>query len=219
MPALSDAMENSVLDAIFNGSATTYAGFPVADAFISLHSADPGDTGANELTGGGYVRQQTAFGAAASGTLSNTGAITWSVPAGNVVAWGAWSASTAGTCYMSGWFNTATPVVGLAICRAADVTADDIQSTAHGLAADDRVVFEVIEQLTIPAPIAAGTIYYVLSAGLTTDAFRVSTTSGGAAVGITAVGSALFRRVLVTNFGGAGSFQVAAGDLDIFSTE
>jgi hypothetical protein len=220
MPGLSDAAENTVLDAIFNGTGTTYSGLPTADVFIGLHSGDPGDTGAtNELTGGGYVRQQVAFGAAASGTLSNTGAITWSVPAGNVVAWSAWSASSGGTCYATGWFNTATPAVGLGLCRSADLTNNDIQSVAHGLAADDRIVFETIEQLTTPTGISLTTIYFVIATGITTDSFRVSTSSGGAALDITAAGSTLFRRVLVTNFGGAGSFQVAAGDLDIFSTE
>ena len=216
MPGLTDFGELAVLDEIYNAGAGT---FPAADPFISLHSADPADTGANELTGGGYARQQVAFGAAASGTLSNTGAITWSVPAGNVVAWGAWDAVSAGNCLQVGWLNTATPAVSLAICRAADVTANDIQSTAHGFTTDDRVVFEVIEQLTIPAGLTAGTIYFVIATGLTTDAYRVALTSGGAAIDITAVGSAIARRVLVTNFGGAGSFQVAAGDLDIFATE
>lgn len=217
MPGLTDTGENAVLDEIYNAGAGT---FPAADPFISLHSADPADTGANELTGGGYARIQVAFGAAASGTLSNTGAITWSVPAGNVVAWGAWDAVSAGNCYQVGWFNPAAgKVVDLAVCRAADVTANDIQTTAHGLAADDRIVFEVIEGLTIPAGLTAGTIYFVIATGLGTDAFRVATTSGGAAIDITAVGSAIWRKVAVTNFSAAGSFQVAAGDLDIFATE
>lgn len=34
-------------------------------ASISLHSADPGTTGANELAGGGYARKTTVWGAAA----------------------------------------------------------------------------------------------------------------------------------------------------------
>jgi hypothetical protein len=217
MPGLTDFGENAVLDEIFNAASGT---FPAADPFIALHSADPGDTGAsNELTGGGYARQSTAFGFAAAGTLSNTGAITWSVPAGNVVAWSVWDAVTTGNCFQTGWFNTATPAVGLAVVRSGDLAGNDLQSSVHGLATDDRVVFEVIEQLTIPAGITAGTIYFVLAGGLTTDAFNISATSGGAEIDITAAGSALWRRVLVTNFGGAGSFQVAAGDLDIFATE
>jgi hypothetical protein len=213
MPGLTDAGELAVLDEIYNAGAGT---FPTANAWISLHSADPADTGANELTGGGYGRQQVDFTAAASGTLANVGAITWSVPAGDVVAWGSWDASTAGVCYQTGFFSI---VAGLAIVRTADATANDVQSQTHGLAANDRVEFEVIEQLTVPAGLTAGTLYFVIATGLTTDAFRVSTTQGGAAVDITGNGSAIWRKVVVTNFSSAGSFQVAAGDLDIYATE
>lgn len=218
MPGLTDTGENAVLDEIYNAGAGT---FPAADPWISLHSADPADTGANELTGGGYARQQVAFGAAASGSLSNTGAITWSVPAGNVVAWGAWDASSAGNVFQVGWFNPSSgKVVDLAMTRAGtEVTNNDVQSQAHGLAADDRVIFEVIEGLTIPAGLTAGTIYFVIATGLTTDAFRVATTSGGAAIDITAAGSALWRKVLVTNFSSAGSFQVPATSLNPLATE
>lgn len=217
MPLLSDFGENAVLDEIFNAGSGT---FPAADPFIALHSADPGDTGANELTGGSYARQQVAFGAAASGALSNTGAITWSVPAGNVVAWSAWDAVSAGNCFFSAWFNPSSgKVVGLSVVRSGDLAGNDIQTVVHGLAADDRVVFETIEGLTTPAGLTLGTIYFVLSGGLTTDAFNVSTSSGGAEADITAAGEALWRKVAVTNFGGTGSFQVAAGDLDILGTE
>jgi hypothetical protein len=217
MPGLTDFGELAVLDEIYNAGSGT---FPAADPFVALHSADPGDTGATaELTGGGYARQQVAFGAAASGTTSNTGAITWSVPAGNVVAWSVWDAVSAGNCLQTGWFNTATPAVGLGVVRTADQTTNDIQTVAHGLSGDDRVVFEQIEALTTPTGITLGTIYFVLTAGLTTDTFNFSATSGGAEIDITGNGSVIWRRVLVTNFGGAGSFQVAAGDLDIFATE
>jgi len=219
MPGLTDFGELAVLDEGYNaGGAASWP--PAANLFISLHSADPGDTGANELTGGGYARQQTDFTAASAGALDNVGAITWSVPAGNVVAWGAWDASSAGNCFQTGWFNPASNIVGLALTRAGtEVTNNDIQSNAHGLVLDNRVVFEVIEGLTIPAGLTAGTIYFVISTGLTTDAFRVSTTSGGGAVDITAAGSAIWRQVSVTNFGSSGTFQVAAGALDILATE
>lgn len=218
MPGLTDAGELAVLDEIYNAGVGT---FPTADVFIALHSADPGDTGAtNELTGGGYARQQVAFPAAAAGTLANTSAITWSVPAGDVAAWSVWDLVTAGTCFQTGWFNPSSgKVVDLALVRTADATANDVQSQAHGLAANDRVVFEVIEQLTVPAGLTAGTLYHVIATGLTTDAFRVSATQGGAAIDITGNGSAIWRKVQVTNFSSAGSLQVAAGDLDIFATE
>src|SRR6266511_1579389 len=102
MPGLTDVGENATLDEIYNAGAGT---FPAGNVYLSLHSADPADTGANELTGGGYARQQTDFTAAASGTVSNVGAVTWSVPAGDVAAWGAWDAVTAGSCYQTGFFS------------------------------------------------------------------------------------------------------------------
>jgi hypothetical protein len=216
MPGLTDTGENAVLDEIFNAGVGT---FPAADPFISLHTADPGDAGANEVTGGAgpYARQQVAFGAAASGTLSNTGAISFAgMPACTVVAWGVNDAATAGNFYVNGWFST-TP--GLAVVRSADLAGNDIQSVAHGLAADDRVVFETIEQLTTPTGITLGTVYFVLAAGLTTDAFNISTTSGGAEVDITAVGSAIWRKVTPKVVNAGDTFQIAAGDLDIFATE
>jgi len=213
MSPLSTYGQNQVGDEIYNLSGGT---FPSVEVFFSLHSADPGLTGTNELTGGSpaYARKQTTFPAFAAGTADNDTAMLFDVPAGDVVAWGAWDAVSAGNVFQTGWFST---VSGLAVVRAgSDVTNNDVQTNAHGLAANDRVVFEVVEGLTIPAGLTAGTLYHVISTGLTTDAFRVSTTQGGSAVDITAAGSAIWRKVSVTTFGGQGQFQINADQLDIF---
>lgn len=53
-------------------------------------------------------------------------------------------------------------------------------SGGHGLLADAAVFFS-----GGPAPLVNGTLYYVISAGLTTTDFRISATRGGAAVNIT----------------------------------
>lgn len=37
---------------------------------ISIHSANPGTTGASEVTGGGYVRQEPTFNSASSGEIT-----------------------------------------------------------------------------------------------------------------------------------------------------
>ena len=214
MAGLTDVGEDSVLNEIYNAGAGT---FPAADPYISLHTADPAEAGASEVAGGSYARQQTAFGAPAAGTLSNTGAISFaSMPATTVVAWAVNDAVTAGSFYQNGWFST---VSGLAVVRSADLAGNDVQTNAHGLAADDRVVFEAIEGLTAPTGITLGTLYFVLAAGLTTDAFNVSTTSGGAELDITAVGSAIWRKVTPKIVNSGDTFQIAAGDLDIFATE
>lgn len=63
------------------------------------------------------------------------------------------------------------------------VAATDLfTAVAHGLAADDPVVFG---GLTGGAGITAGTTYYVIASGLTADAAKVSATLGGASINFT----------------------------------
>lgn len=72
-------------------SATTF--------YLSLHTADPGTTGANEVTGGSYARQAITFGTPASGSAASTDAQTFSsMPSESGNLWiGIWSAATSGT--------------------------------------------------------------------------------------------------------------------------
>lgn len=58
---------------------------------------------------------------------------------------------------------------------------------AHGLPAGQPVVFTSTG--TLPTGLTAGTVYYVVAAGLTPDSFSVSATEGGAAIGTTGAGS------------------------------
>lgn len=66
-----------------------------------------------------------------------------------------------------------------------DATADTFTKTAHGLLANEPVRFTG----TLPAPLAAGTTYYVRD--VTANTFKVSATVGGAAVDITAAGTVM----------------------------
>lgn len=59
-----------------------------------------------------------------------------------------------------------------------NTTTNTFNCTAHGLSANDQVVFTV-SQGTLPTPLAIGTTYYVRVADLTADTFSVSTSSGG----------------------------------------
>lgn len=52
--------------------------------------------------------------------------------------------------------------------------------TAHGLASGNALVFSTTGAL--PTGLTAGTTYYVISAGLTADAFQVAATPGGTAI-------------------------------------
>lgn len=78
---------NDILDLYFNTNA----------AYVSLHTGDPGTTGADEVTGGTYARQEYVVDAAASKLVSNTGVITFEgMPECSVTHVGWWTASSGG---------------------------------------------------------------------------------------------------------------------------
>lgn len=64
---------------------------------------------------------------------------------------------------------------------------DTFAATAHGLVLNDAVQFS--STLTLSAPLKVGVDYYVISGGLTANAFKVSTSLGGTAVDLTTDGS------------------------------
>lgn len=89
MARLPTAGENAAGQAVL-AAGTTY--------YLSLHSADPGTTGASEFSGGGYVRQAIVFATWASGSSSNNAAISVPNSGGTAATYiGIWTASTSGT--------------------------------------------------------------------------------------------------------------------------
>ena len=91
--ALTEAARNAMLDHL-----ATVA------VFASLHTADPGTTGANEVTGGtpAYARKAITWNSASAGALDNNANPVFDVPAGTTVTHaGFWSAATNGTFYGS----------------------------------------------------------------------------------------------------------------------
>lgn len=217
---LSDAGANNVLDEIFNAGAGS---FPAGDAYLQLHSGDPGAGGTTNIID--IPRVQFACPSAASRTLENSAIIDFTtmpaVAAPGVVAWSVWDVADAtpltpgGVCYWTGWLSLSSGTAQ--VDAGSDVTNNDIESTAHGLVLDDRVMFEALEGLTIPAGLTAGTLYFVISTGITTDSFRVSATSGGAAIDITAAGQALWRKVSGKPVTAGDTFRINAGALDFFA--
>jgi hypothetical protein len=62
---------------------------------LSLHTALPGDNGANEVTGGSYARVTVTEGTASAGSLDLNADSAFSVPAGTTVTHlGYWSSTT-----------------------------------------------------------------------------------------------------------------------------
>lgn len=102
MAGLSNAVKDSIGDALFmqvNWTAPT-------TLYLSLHTADPGGTGASEVSGSSYARVlvTTAF-TSVNGAITNASQIDFpEVTSSSYTAthWGLWSASTAGTYYTGG---------------------------------------------------------------------------------------------------------------------
>ncbi len=71
-----------------------------------------------------------------------------------------------------------------------DTTANKITTGAnHYFIANDSVQFATSTGGTLPAPLNAGTDYFVITAGLAPTTFEVSTVRGGAAIDLTTAGS------------------------------
>jgi len=105
--SISNYAENKILDHVLRNVAFTSP----TSVYVSLHSADPGETGANEISGGSYVRKVAAFTAAASGATETSATLTWSdMPAVTLTHVAIWDASTAGNCLWVGALSSAKVV-------------------------------------------------------------------------------------------------------------
>jgi len=180
---------------------------------VSVHSAIPDSTGSNELSGGSYARQAVTWSAVANGVRSNSGELSHVIPAGQTAAfYGLWSALTAGTYYGSvPRVGEGEAASGFGTVDSAGVTANAIQSAAHGLSNDARLVLTAVLAESLPTGLGSTTIYYVV--GAATNTFQLSLTSGGAAVDITGQGELFWQRVVPEVFASEGDLVAAAASL------
>ena len=212
-----DAAVNVALDAL-DESATQIT--HVAICTLS----DPG-TGTNmkavEATGGSpaYARQAVTWGAAASRLKSNTGALTFDLAAGTYGFFGLFNANTGNTGNYRGYipFGGASPLKGF-FSTDTTLSNDQLFSVAHGMADNDRVILYNVFAETLPTGVTEGTVYYVVSSA--TNTFKVSTTLGGSAVDITALGGGegYWQRVVPEVFATQGQLTVAVGALVLDGT-
>lgn len=71
--------------------------------WFSLHTGDPGTTGANEMAGTGAARAQTTWSAANAGTGTKAGTeAVIGVPVGTATHYGLWTAASGGTFHLGG---------------------------------------------------------------------------------------------------------------------
>jgi hypothetical protein len=113
MGSLGNWAENALLNWCFtNDTAPTR---PTA-WWVSLHTADPGETGTSELADTGYARQQVTngFSTSTAGAVENEAAITWTNSSGSswtaVVGFGIWDddGSPTGNYLGGGTFSSKT---------------------------------------------------------------------------------------------------------------
>lgn len=145
----------------------------LAVTLASLHTAFPGVTGANEVTGGSYARKTVSFAAASGGSRLLSATVVFNVPA-CTVRWVAFR-KTDGTLLFSAPNGGATPRNFMSAAG-----TDLIHAAGHTYADDDPVVFY---QDTAPAPLVEGTVYYVRDSAA--NQFSVAATVGGAAIDLT----------------------------------
>lgn len=136
MAAMSDFLENKLIDWLFRGQAIGITGASAAagtgptNLYVALLTAAPSDTGGGtEVSGGSYARvavssalanwagtqaaASTVASSGTSGTTSNNGTITFPAPTanwGSITHFGIYDASTGGNLLIHGALTTAKTV-------------------------------------------------------------------------------------------------------------
>lgn len=102
--SISNYAELKILGTVFNSAAWGVANNP----YVSLHTGDPGETGASEASGGSYVRKIAAFEAPASGATQNAANIQFTgMPAATITHLGIWDAESSGNFLWGGILSAA----------------------------------------------------------------------------------------------------------------
>jgi hypothetical protein len=176
----------------------------------SIHTAYS-TTGASEVSGGSYARLDltSSFAAAASAAIASNADKTWTIPSGGVSCkfLGFWSAITTGT--FRGMIPLGSTVSNLAVAFNTD---DYFYSDGHGFVDTDTVVVMPTVGTTAPGGITIGTIYFVVSSA--TDRFKLSATSGGAAITITTAANVIVNNIAAVDLTAAGgTLKVTSGNL------
>lgn len=127
MSAMSDYLENEILDHILGTGAYTMP----TTVYVGLSTGSFGDDNSGtELTGNNYSRVSATFSAAASGTTSNSAAIEFAAATGSwgsVSHFGIFDAASAGNLLIHGAFTTAKTIASGDILK---ISTGDLDITA-----------------------------------------------------------------------------------------
>ena len=182
-----------------------------AISHVSLHSGLPGETGLNEIAGGGYARQAVTFDpAVAPGvSLSNVGVTFSALPATDVSHLGFWDS-------LSGGDFLALAPLGLGGKGFATGLSGGtgITSPGHGLSLDDRVQFRASIYGNVPSGLTETILYYVVGVP-SVDTFEVGLTSMGSAISLTGDGDMFWSQAQVFTLPASSLFILASGDISL----
>lgn len=174
--------------------------------YMSAHSAYSA-SGANELAGGSYARVAVTWSAAGSEVLALSGTpYTINTPASSSVSFlGFWDALTGGN------FQGMTPNAAgaSAYTFAAPSSTDILLAPGSAYTANQPVCVFPTGGSTLPTGLTAGVIYYISAPS--TDTFKLSATSGGSAINLTADGSGYVQQCTTETYGSAGALSVSSG--------
>lgn len=144
----------------------------------SLHTAYPGATGVNEVTGGSpaYAQKVIVINAASGGLRQLGSPVVFDVPACTVRWVGFWNGSA---------FVGSAPNGGATPRNFMSLASDDtVYSASHGYSDGQTVAFF---NGTPPGGLAEGAVYFVRDAG--PDLFKVAASLAGAAIDLTSAPS------------------------------
>lgn len=175
MAGLSNYAQVAALNHALRNTATSSPG----TVYMGLNSADPGETGANELSGSGYARQAMSFAAAVSKIAATDAGVTFSASGGDLTAsfWTIWDAASGGNCIAAGSLAATTTITdGESRTFAAGtltVTAGSGWSTFFG----NTWLDHILGVSTWTSPTTVATSLHSASPGLT-GANELSATNG-----------------------------------------
>jgi hypothetical protein len=197
-------LNNAELNTLKNTS------FAVATLYASLHNGNPGITGANEVAGGSYARQAVTLGTPSSSAVSNSAALNFTgmpaVTTPGLTHVGLWDASSAGNFLWAGTLGTRDVRAFTAVAATDILTAPGSAYSAATDMADLVTLFDSV----LPVGVSALTNYFIVTvSGVTT---KLSLTSGGSAIDLTADGAGMIRRIQpkVVNSGDTVNIAIAA---------
>lgn len=102
------AWANKILDKMLKSTDFTSP----AATYVSLHTGDPGDNGANECTGGSYIRKVCTFASGATKTTDQDADVIFTgMPAATITYAGLWDSETEGV-FIWGGALSAQKVLG-----------------------------------------------------------------------------------------------------------